>query len=85
MSLCVVPTLVATPTQGKGPEINPLIPQVLDYGILYIEECDLVLFPDPPVLRRKEGLVYKVGILGCADSAVVGKLHNNHVMWSVPA
>ena len=36
----------------------------------------LVSFPDPPVLRAKEGLVYKVGILGCADSAVVGKLHN---------
>ena len=31
----------------------------------------LVSFPDPPML---EGLVYKVGILGCADSAVVFKL-----------
>ena len=36
----------------------------------------VVSFPDPPVLRAKEGLVYKVGILGCADSAVVGKLRN---------
>ena len=36
----------------------------------------LVLFPDSPVLHTKEGLVYKVGILGCAVSAVVGKLRN---------
>ena len=31
----------------------------------------LVSFPDPPVFHAKEGLVYKVGILGCANSAVV--------------
>ena len=36
----------------------------------------LVSFPDPPLLHVKEGLVYKVGILGCADSAVVGQLRN---------
>ena len=36
----------------------------------------IVSFPDPPVFRSKEGLVYKVGILGYADSAVVGKLRN---------
>ena len=30
---------------------------------------ELVWFPDPPVLRAKEGLVYKVEILGCAESA----------------
>ena len=36
----------------------------------------LVWFPDPPVLHAKEGLVYKVGILGFADSAVVGILRN---------
>ena len=29
----------------------------------------VIPFPDPPVLRAKEGLVYKVGILGCAESA----------------
>ena len=32
-------------------------------------QLPLVSFPDPPVLRAKEGLVYKVGILGCAESA----------------
>ena len=45
----------------------------------------LVSFPDPPVL---EGLVYKVGIFGCADSAVVCKLRvtepDNHVIRYVP-
>ena len=40
------------------------------------EGRSVVSFPDPPVLRTKEGLVYKVEILGCADSAVVGKLRN---------
>ena len=39
-------------------------------------------FPDPPLLHMKEGLVYQVGIIGCADSAVVGKLCNNHVICS---
>ena len=29
-----------------------------------------------PLLRAKEGLVTNVGILGCTDSAVVGKLRN---------
>ena len=34
--------------------------------------AELVCFPDPPLLHKKEGLVEKVIILGCADSAVVG-------------
>ena len=33
--------------------------------------CSVVSFPDPPVLRVKEG-----GILGWADSAFMGKLRN---------
>ena len=36
----------------------------------------LVPRPTPPLLRAKKGLVTKVGILGGADSAVVGKLRN---------
>ena len=51
-----------------------------DHANSYVEKdagrSALVSFPDLPVLCAKEGLVYKVGILGCADSAVVGKLRN---------
>ena len=48
-----------------------LILLALELGV-----SQVVSFPDPPALRAKEGLVYKVRILGCADSAVVGKLRN---------
>ena len=36
----------------------------------------LVSFPDPSLAPRERGSVTNVGILGCADSAVVGKLRN---------
>ena len=37
--------------------------------IAHLRACSIV---PRPLLRAKKGLVTKVGILGCADSAVVG-------------